>query len=206
MAIRTADLDREQTYKILSGVIVPRPIAWITTVNENGTLNAAPFSAFTYVSIKPPMVGVNIAKRAGQRKDTALNISRNKEFVVNIADQSLIEALHTSALEFPSDISEIDVLGLTGAPSECIQTPRIAQAPVSMECRFHSATEFGAGGAEFYVGEILAIHVREDLLVNGKIDSAALDPIARLAGPNYAQLGKIITMPILTELAKTVLK
>lgn len=205
MEILSKALSPEQTYKLITGIVVPRPIAWITTMSANGSINAAPFSCYTIVSNKPPMVGVNIGRKAGSRKDTATNIQRSKEFVVNIADQSLLEPLHQSANEFAPDVSEVTLLGLETLPSTEVAVPRLAAAPISMECRLHSITPYGETGAEFFVGEILSFHVRDDLIQNGKIETALLQPICRLAGPNYATLGKVITMAPVKQTEKTVL-
>ncbi len=204
MFIAAADLDGEQTYKLLSGVVVPRPVAWVSTRSAAGVVNLAPFSAFTFVSNKPPMLGINIGHKAGVRKDTAVNILANGEFVVHIAHSGQTPDLHASAVEHAPDVSEVELLGLRTLPSHLLAVPRLQDAPVAMECRFHSVTPFGNTGAEFYVGEVLCWHLREGLLHNGKVDSFALDPVCRLAGPNYATLGQRLTMQTIAQSAKTV--
>ena len=120
LSIHASSLDAEGCYKLLSGVVVPRPIAWITTQSEAGLVNLAPFSCYTYVCSKPPMVGINIGRRAGQRKDTSRNIVAHGEFVVNIGDETMVEAVHRSADEYPPEVSETQLLGLELAPSELI--------------------------------------------------------------------------------------
>lgn len=194
LSIRAASLDAEGCYKLLSGVVVPRPIAWISTQSEEGVVNLAPFSCYTYVCSKPPMVGINIGRRAGQRKDTSRNIHARGEFVVNIGDATMIDAIHGSADEYGPEVSEVDLLGLELAPSDSIATPRLAMVPAALECRLHSVQEFGETHAEFIVGEVLVFHFRPGLCVNGKVDTASLNPLARLGGPNYAGLGETITM------------
>jgi len=201
-----ADLSPQATYKLMTGIVVPRPIAWITTVSREGVVNLAPFSCYTIVSTKPAMIGVNIGRKAGLRKDTAVNIADSQAFVVNIADQALLEPLHLSADEHPPDVSEVELLGLATQPSENIAPPRLAAAPVSLECRLHTVIPFGDTGAEFFVGEIVRLHIRENLLKLGKIDSAELDPICRLAGPNYATLGQVITMQPVKQTDKAILQ
>jgi len=205
MELRANDLDPQATYKLLTGVVVPRPVAWVCTRSVHGLLNLAPFSAFTFVSTKPPLLGINIGRKAGQRKDTARNILDAGEYVVHICDEPLVEAVHDSAGEYPADVSEVGVLGLKTTPSVCISVPRIAAAPIAMECRRHQVIPFGATGAEFFVGEVLNFHVRDDLLAKGKIDSAALNPICRLAGPRYATLGRVISLRPLVQADKAVL-
>lgn len=205
MHLRATDLDAQQTYKLITGVVVPRPIAWVCTRSPAGVLNVAPFSAFTFVSNKPPMLGINVGRKDGVRKDTALNILAGGEYVIHIADQALLPAVHESAVEHPPEVSEVDLLGLQTLPSDSIAVPRLAAAPVAMECRLHQIIPFGDTGAEFIVGEVLVFHLREGLLHNGKIDSAVLNPLCRLAGPNYATLGPTITMRTLDQTAKSVI-
>lgn len=179
---------------MLSGIVVPRPIAWISSVSQAGVLNLAPFSCYTYVCSKPPMIGVNIGLRAGERKDTSRNIAESGEFVVNIGDDTMIEKIHQSADEFPPEVSEVELLGLNTTNSAEIGTPRLADVPISMECRLHSVQEFGQTRAEFIVGEVVMFHIRSDLYKNGKVETTSLRPVARIGGPNYATLGEIITM------------
>lgn len=206
MEIAAASLGPEAAYKLLVGVVVPRPIAWVTTLNARGGVNLAPFSAFTYVSVKPPMLGINCGRKAGVPKDTGTNIHASGEFVVHIADETLVEPVHRSAIEYPPEVSEVDELGLETLPSSMIRTPRLAIAPIAMECRFHSATPYGATGSEFIVGEVLVFHFRDGLCENGKIDTMTLRPLCRLGGPNYASLGERIRMQAVEQTAKTMIE
>ena len=205
MDIDAQSLSPQETYKLITGVVVPRPIAWVTTLGPGGHVNLAPFSAFTFVSNKPPMVGINVGRKAGVRKDTANNIHAHGEFVVNIADETMIEHVHLSAIEHAPEVSEVAELGLGVAPSTKIRTPRLADAPISLECRFHRAIEFGDTGSEFIVGEILVWHIRDGLYRDGKIDTLKLRPIARIAGPRYAKLGEIIDLAPIRQTEKTVM-
>ena len=140
------------------------------------------------------MIGINIGLRAGERKDTSRNIAESGEFVVNIGDDTMIEKIHQSADEFPPEVSEVELLGLNTTNSAEIGTPRLADVPISMECRLHSVQEFGQTRAEFIVGEVVMFHIRSDLYKNGKVETTSLRPVARIGGPNYATLGEIITM------------
>jgi flavin reductase (DIM6/NTAB) family NADH-FMN oxidoreductase RutF len=190
------DLTSEAGYKLLIGSVVPRPIAWVSTLSEKGHSNLAPISAFTFLSHDPPMVGIGIARRKSDDtlKDTAKNIMRDKEFVVNIANLALVEALHRSSFEFPEDESEIQALGLRTAASRDVRPPRLADAPIALECRLHQIIEFGErGDSSLLSGEVLRFQVRDDLCHEGKIDSYALNPVARLGGPLYAALGEKLT-------------
>lgn len=202
MHIAAASLDAEASYKLVTGLVVPRPIAWVTTLAPGGTVNLAPFSAFTFVSNSPPMVGINVGRKAGVLKDTGNNIHATGEFVVNIADESMLAAVHESAVEHAPDVSEVELLGLATAPCLAIATPRLADVPASLECRFHRAVAFGNSGSEFIVGEVLHFHLRDGLVENGKVDTRRLRPICRIAGPNYAKLGEIVTLRDLPRTSK----
>jgi flavin reductase (DIM6/NTAB) family NADH-FMN oxidoreductase RutF len=194
MRIDPSLLDAEKGYRLISGMVVPRPIAWVTSLSDNGVLNLAPFSAFTFVSLKPPMLAISIGHKAGVYKDTAQNILRNEEFVIHIADSSLMNAVHESSVEFPPEVSEVEELGLETMTSECIKVPRLTLAPIAMECRFRHCFEFGEARTRLIVGEVMMFHVRDGLLENDKIETKTLDPIARIAGPRYALLGEIVTL------------
>ncbi|WP_374301434.1 flavin reductase family protein [Ferrovibrio sp.] len=190
--IRPADLSGEAAYKLLCAVVVPRPIAWISTRSASGLSNLAPFSCFTFVSHRPPMLGVSIGRRADGFKDTARNIHETQEFVVHIGDETLLDSLHRSGAEYPPEVSEAEQLGLELLPSKLVAPMRVAQAPIAMECRLHKVVDFGNN--QFFVGEIQLFHIREGLAVDNKIDTARLRPVARLGGPNYSTLGEIIGM------------
>ena len=203
MRIDPAYLDAETAYRLITGVVVPRPIAWVTTLSNSGVVNLAPFSAFTFVSPKPPMLAISVGRKGGIYKDTAQNILNNEEYVVHIADSSLMNAVHESSTEHPPDVSEVEELRLSTLPGERIKVPRLAAAPVAMECRFRQCLEFGETRSRLIVGEVLVFHIRDGLLQNGKIETRALDPIARIAGPRYAKLGEIITLKPVFQTSKT---
>lgn len=194
MEFDASDLTLQQAYKLMTGVVVPRPIAWVSTLNAEGKINLAPFSAFTFVSHDPPMIAISVGMRDGEIKDTARNILAREEFVVNVANLALLDAVHQSSGDYPPEVSEVDVLGLAVHPSRHIQTPRIAQAPAALECRLHQCLELGREPSRLIIGEVLRFHVRDGLAVNNKIATAELDPLARLGGPNYAALGQIFTV------------
>ncbi|WOH54636.1 flavin reductase family protein [Bradyrhizobium sp. sBnM-33] len=203
MLIDPAYLDAETAYRLITGVVVPRPIAWVTSLSSGGVLNLAPFSAFTFVSPKPPMLAISVGRKGGIYKDTAQNILNNEEYVVHIADSSLMTAVHESSTEHPPDVSEVEELRLSTLPGERIKVPRLAAAPIAMECRFRQCLEFGETRSRLIVGEVLVFHIRDSLLNNGKIETEALDPIARIAGPRYAKLGEIVTLKPVFQTSKT---
>ncbi|MDP3137152.1 MAG: flavin reductase family protein [Burkholderiaceae bacterium] len=194
MEIDPGTLNRDASYKLMTGAVVPRPIAWITSGIEAGRINLAPFSAFTFVSTYPPMLGFNCGAREGLRKDTSRNIHAHGEYVIHIADQSLLEALHLSSEHHPPEVSEVELLGLETAPSTVIRTPRLARAPISMECRLSEVLSFGSKNNEFFVGSVVRLHIRDDLYRDGKIDTRSLNPVCRIGGPTYAALGDVFSL------------
>lgn len=199
MDFAASDLSVDQTYKLMTGLIVPRPIAWVTTRAPGGRVNLAPFSAFTFLSTVPPIIGIGVTLRGGGLKDTARNIDATGEFVVHIADESLIEAVHGSSAEYPPDVSEPEILGLELAASRTVGVPRIARAPAAMECRLERVVEFGERGARLIAGRIAHFYVRDDLVVDGKVPTDRLRPLARVAGPRYAPIGPVVEMAPLHE-------
>jgi flavin reductase (DIM6/NTAB) family NADH-FMN oxidoreductase RutF len=203
MRIDPAYLDPETAYRLITGVVVPRPIAWVTSLSGSAVLNLAPFSAFTFVAPKPPMLAISIGRKGKVYKDTAQNILNNEEYVVHIADSSLMNAVHESSTEHPSDVSEVEELRLSTLPGERTAVPRLVAAPIAMECRFRQCLEFGETRSRLIVGEVLVFHIRDGLLNNGKIETEALDPIARIAGPRYARLGEIVTLKPVFQTTKT---
>ncbi|MBO6836677.1 MAG: flavin reductase family protein [Alphaproteobacteria bacterium] len=197
MEIASDTLTPGEAYRLLVGAVVPRPIAWVSTLSATGTVNAAPFSCFTFVSYSPPMVAISVGRKGDSLKDTPANIMRDREFVVNIADVDLASVLHETSAELPPDQSELDLVGLNILPSHRVAVPRIAEVPVALECRLHDILEFGKLKTQLIVGEVVTFHVRDDLYSNGKIDSMKLRPLARLGGPRYMETGReILSRPI----------
>lgn len=195
MEIDPSKLSDAEIYKLTTGIIVPRPIAWVSTVSSSGKINLAPFSAFNYVCQSPPMVMFSVTQRDGELKDTTRNVLRTKEFVVNIANADLVAVLHDSSADYAEDESETEFLGLETLPSTSIKTPRIALAPASMECKLVFTKSLGTQNTTMIVGEVKRYHVRDDLIKDGKVNSKDLNPLARLGGPNYTTLNEMITMP-----------
>lgn len=192
-------LDTAAAYRLLVGCVVPRPIAWITTVDEAGRVNVAPFSSYNYVATSPPMLAINIAARAGDGaiKDTARNLRANGEFVVNVATEATMEVMHASAQEYPPEVSEAEALGLQLLPSRHIRPPRLAASPVHMECRLDQMVTLGRGVNTLYIGEVVAFHLAHEIFDGSRVDSVAMRPVARLGGPFYATLGEIHERPML---------
>ena len=184
----------EENYKLITGLIVPRPIAWITTLSDNGAVNLAPFSAYGLITHKPPLLMVTVGKREGMRKDSGRNVLARGEFVVNVARFEDAEAVHASSADFLYGESEVEVLGLATVPSRVVAVPRLAHASAAMECRLRDKIEYEDADSVILIADVVQFHVRDDLLRGGKIDTKELNPAARLGGPNYGGLGRFVTM------------
>jgi flavin reductase (DIM6/NTAB) family NADH-FMN oxidoreductase RutF len=197
------ELSAAAAYALLVGIVVPRPVAWISTVDTKGTVNAAPFSCYTFVCNRPPMLAVNIGRRGEMLKDTAANIAANGQFVVNVATEETLASMHASSAEYAPSESEPKALGLDTLPSTHVAPPRLACSPVAMECRLERLLELGEQKSGLLIGEVLAFHVAEALLAGDRVAVDRFHPIARLGGPHYATLGRIITQPKVGEAGPT---
>ena len=186
-----------ENYKLLIGTIIPRPIAFVTTLNEEGLVNGAPFSYFSIVSSNPPMISLSIQRRNGEMKDTARNILRDKEFVVHGVDVENVKEINETAASLPSSESEISLTKLTLVESDLVKVPGIIESKVRMECRLEKAIPLGDEdhvGADLIIGRILKYHIDESVYEDGRINPDKLEPMSRLAGINYARIGEIISM------------
>jgi flavin reductase (DIM6/NTAB) family NADH-FMN oxidoreductase RutF len=163
MQIDFATLTAYQRYKLMASLIVPRPIALVTTQNEAGVVNAAPFSMFNMLGEDPPILMISINKLQDQHlKDTSANIIANGEFVVHIADEPMAEQMHRCGETLPATHSELDHVGLTVAPCKAVRPPRIEEAPVAFECKLSETLE--TASRHIFIGEVLWLHAREDLI------------------------------------------
>ncbi len=174
---------------ILNSVVVPRPIAFVTSKGKNGVVNAAPFSYFNILCSNPCMVSIAIERREGGRKDTARNIIAIGEFVINICSLKLAGAVSLAGGDYPPEISEIEKAKLSLLDSLKVSVPRIANAPVQIECLLHQIVEVGVEQCDLILAKVIKIHVRKDILNEvGEVDPGKLDPLARIAGPTYAKV------------------
>ncbi len=184
-------------YKLLTGLIVPRPIALVTTQDADENINAAPFSFFNILGSDPPVVGLGVGeRRPGECKDTANNIARTGEFVVNIVDEALAERMNVTAIDFPPGSDELAAAGLSSMPSSRIAPPRIAESPASLECRAVSTQDVGRN--RIILAEVLYLHIRDDLLdkAAGYVHTDRLRAIGRLHGGGwYARTTDLFEMP-----------
>jgi flavin reductase (DIM6/NTAB) family NADH-FMN oxidoreductase RutF len=185
-------MKQHDRYKLLISLVIPRPIALVTTIGPTGVVNAAPFSFFNVFSEDPPLVVLGLqAKPGGGLKDTSAHIRDRGEFVVNLVDEAIGEQMNQCAIDFPPEISEIDVAKFSTLPSAKIKTPRIAEAPASLECRHFTTLEVSAL-RRLAIGEVLHVHVRKGLWDTEKmrVDMTQYRPLARLFGNFYASLGE----------------
>jgi flavin reductase (DIM6/NTAB) family NADH-FMN oxidoreductase RutF len=199
MLFDAADTKTENIYKLLTSTIGPRPIAWVTTQDVDGTVNAAPFSFFNAMSGNPPVLAFGIGGRGpGDVKDTGGNIRRTGQYVINLVSYELAEPMNVTAIDFPKEIDELKEAGLTTAPSLRVKPPRIAEAPVSFECERLVIVDVGIDRA-VVLGKVLAIHVRDDCVLDRDrchIDTPKLDLIGRLHGSGwYARVTDRFELP-----------
>jgi len=183
-------------YRLLIGSVIPRPIGWVSTQSVAGINNIAPFSFFNAACASPMVVTFAPMRDSdtGKKKDTLQNVEATGEFVINIVTESLLERMDRTGENFPPEIDEFSAVGLTPVASQTVAPPRIAEAPVHFECRVLHVLHFGdgsSGSGSLVVGEVVHLHVDEDLLVNGRIDIERLRPVARLGGPYYARPQRI---------------
>ncbi len=185
-------MEKRELYQLMTAVIAPRPIAFVTTKGTNGVINAAPFSYFNAVTSKPPRVSVVVNYAQEGIKDTARNILESKVFVVNIVTEDILEAVNETARRLPSNESEIDRTNLHLVDSTVIDVPQIKESKVRFECRLDARVPFE--NADMFIGEIIKIHVHPEVLTDHRVDVLKLSPILRLDGNNYGTIGKIITL------------
>lgn len=181
-------------YKLMIGSIIPRPIAFVTSLGEDGTLNGAPFSYFNIVSSNPPMISISIQRKGTEQKDTARNIVNIKEFVVHIVDEENVEKINETAANLPANESEIKIAGLTEVPSTVVSVPAIKEAKIRMECTLEQVVELGgtdSPGTDLIIGKIVQFHISKEIYEDGRIDPRGLGAISRLAGSSYAKIGEV---------------
>ncbi|MDZ7345091.1 MAG: flavin reductase family protein [candidate division KSB1 bacterium] len=195
ISLAPEEMPPRDAYRLMLSVIVPRPIAWVSTIGKDGTLNLAPFSFFNGVAGNPPTVMISIGQRKGQTKDTLRHVRETGEFVVNIVDESLAEAMNQTSGEWPYELDEFKLAGLTPAPSLAVRPPRVAGAAVAMEAQVTQIVPVEGTTATMILGRIVRYHLREGLLrPNGLVDATLLRPMARLGGEEYTTIGNVFSM------------
>ncbi|MDP3038930.1 MAG: flavin reductase family protein [Deltaproteobacteria bacterium] len=197
MKIDPANLNRQDAHALLVGAILPRPIAFVSTVGKDGIHNIAPFSFFTGMSTKPAVVGFAVGcRRDGTKKDTLVNIEYTKDYVINLVNEELAEAMNQAAGEYPSHVDEFKVAGLTPVKSDLVKSPRVAESPVNLECRLMQILEFGQSPNvnSFIIGEVIGVHVQEETWIDGVIKASKVQAIGRLGEDLYCRTKDIFEM------------
>ncbi|AXF56034.1 flavin reductase family protein [Salicibibacter kimchii] len=186
-----------ENYKLLTGSIIPRPIAFVTSVAEDGTVNGAPFSYFNVVSSNPPMLSVSTQRKNGVMKDTARNSRDKKAFVVHIVDRQNVDKINITSASLLANVSEIEKADLSLVKSEIISVPGIKEAKVRFECTLEHSLELGENdsiGTDLLIGKIVRFHIDEEIYESGRINQQTLDAVSRLAGSNYAKIGDVFSL------------
>jgi flavin reductase (DIM6/NTAB) family NADH-FMN oxidoreductase RutF len=197
MKIDPKNLSWKDAHELLLSAIVPRPIAFVSTIGPDGVYNLAPFSLFAPVSIQPALVGIGIGwKRDGSKKDTLVNIESSKDFVVNLVTDDLTEAMNESSRNFPSEVDEFKETGLTSVKSDLIKSPRVGESAVSLECQLNQILEFGQlpRRNSFVIGEVVRVHVRDGLWAHDVVKTPNLKVIARMGEELYCRTTDIFEM------------
>lgn len=191
MILDPQTLTHPEAYKLLVGAVVPRPIAFVSSMDATGALNLAPFSFFNVAASDPMAVVFSVMRRGpeAQKKDTLANIEETGEFVVNIVNEALLPRMNLTSADFPRGVSEFAEAGLTPVPSEVVRPPRVLESPVNMECKLIQTVEVGhgPGGGTLIIGQVVRFHVWDELYDQGRIDPSKLAAVGRMAGATYAR-------------------
>ena len=204
MIVSPSELPYSEFYNLLISSVVPRPIAWVSTVSAAGQPNLAPFSFFNAVCADPPLLafapGLRRPKQAeanhGEPKDTLRNVRETREFVVNMVTHELAEAMNLTSGEYDASVNEFELAKVTAQPSKIVRAPRVAESPVSFECKLHQILDFSPAptGSSLVIGKIVSIHIDDALLKEGKLDRNSLDLIGRMGGMQYTRTTQRLEM------------
>ncbi|UPM52972.1 flavin reductase family protein [Gottfriedia acidiceleris] len=191
MEIRPDTLPWQDAYKLLIGSVLPRPIAFVSTVNLEGVANVAPFSFFTAICADPMLVcfAPMIRGTDGEKKDTLKNIEQTKRFIINIVSEEICEQVNNAAADFPYGVDEFEQVGLTKVDGTTVQVPRVKESLVGLECELHELLHFGEnkGAGSLVIGKVVNVHINDELYADGKINTEKLNPVGRLAGHSYTR-------------------
>ena len=198
MQFESNKTDPSVLYKLLTGIIIPRPIGWISTIDSNGINNLAPFSYFNMVSSDPPCVMFSTRRENNKNKDTLNNVLQNGQFVVNLVTLEVVEQMNASSEAFPADVDEFIITNWTPIDSVSIQPKRVKESPIHLECEMihhYFMDNNEGGGACIVIGKIKTIHIDDSILMeNNRINLDVYKPVARLAGSNYSTLGELFSI------------
>jgi flavin reductase (DIM6/NTAB) family NADH-FMN oxidoreductase RutF len=197
MIVIPSEVPHNELYGMLLNSVAPRPIAWVSTIGAAGAFNLAPFSFFNVVCVDPPLLGFSPGLRrpkqpeavGGDAKDTLRNIRETKEFVVNVVTYELREAMNQTSGEYGSSVNEFELAKLTAKPSKLVRPPRVAESPVSFECKLYQILDFSPipTSGSLVIGQIVAVHINDAYLKDGKLDRNSLDLIGRMGGTQYTR-------------------
>ena len=205
MDIITSQLSHNDLYGIVLNSVAPRPIAWVSTLSAAGQPNLAPFSFFNAVCVDPPLLAFAPGLRQprngngpqGEAKDTLRNVRETKEFVVNIVTFELLQPMNATSGEYDSSVNEFELAKVTPVTSTIVRPPRVAESPVSFECKLHQILDFSPAptSSSLVIGEIVAIHIDDAHIKNGKLDRNSLDLIGRMGGIQYTRTTQRVELP-----------
>jgi flavin reductase (DIM6/NTAB) family NADH-FMN oxidoreductase RutF len=198
LTARPGDLSPRERYQLLTSLVVPRPIGWISTRSPEGVANLAPFSYFAALSANPLLVGVSIGLRRGEPKDTLRNIRASGAFCVNVVPERLLEKMNASSGEYPPEVDELALVGLTAVQAGEVDAPWVGEAPAALECAVFREVELGEAPNVLVIGEVKAAHLSRALeLVPGTwaVEPRSLRPVGRLGGDRYTLLGEVRDIP-----------
>ena len=184
--------------RVLTGVVVPRPIAFVSTISNSGNINLSPYSFFNAVSYDPPLIIFSSSKFTsdGKLKDSLSNIEQNGEFVVNIVNENIVEAMNKTAAEYPENVNEFDIANLTQIDSDLVKPPRLRESPVNMECKLERIITLGteAHPQGLVIGEIIQLHIDDQIISGHRINHEKLKPVGRLAGNMYTHTNDVFEL------------
>ena len=193
-----SETDSSTLYKLLTGTVIPRPIAWVSTVDKNGFNNLAPFSFFNAVGEDPPHLVFSTVRTGDKNKDTLNNILHNKQLVVNLVTEELVEKMNATSAPVESEVDEFELGGITPIDSDFVKPKRVKESPVQFECELvhhYFLEDHKNGGAAVMIAKIIAMHVSDDILMEkNRINLDVYKPVARLAGSNYSKLGEVFSI------------
>jgi flavin reductase (DIM6/NTAB) family NADH-FMN oxidoreductase RutF len=196
VSLDPAELQPAEGYRLLTSLVVPRPIAWVGTRGRDGSINLAPFSFFNAVGDHPPTIMISVGSRRGQLKDTRRNIEETGVFVVNLVSRDLAEAMNLTSGDWPYGDNEFERAGLGTVPGDVVAAPRVAQAQAALECRLSQVVPVSGTHYTMILGQVVRFHLAEGLMrPNGTADPVGLGAIGRLSGEEFATLGSVFSMP-----------
>lgn len=195
MKIDAADLPPRDSYALMTACVIPRPVAWVSTLGADGTPNLAPFSFFAGVTSDPPTVMVSVGRRRGAKKDTSTNLAHLGEAVIHIAHRPLAEAMVATSAEVEPEVDEYALAGLAAVPSDLVAPPRVAAAAIAMEAKVVLHQEVGRGPVDLFLFEVLRFHLDDAYLVDGRPDPARLAAVGRLGGASYCDTSAPFAVP-----------